>query len=675
MKKSKSALCLVTLAATCAVLASCNMPTKANDGTIFTYTTALGTTVSYTASDLEKSYQLGGKSASTEFDKVYEVLIRKYYEKPEMKASLSVAKTEANRLVAEQQQAAKNAGGNYKEELEKIFDKNNVKNLDELYDHFLYQEEKKNFENKYNNDYLDYIRDGSKGGLTSDDLFMKSSETYGAENKGWIREQVPMNIHHILVKVDAADGEYTQAEISEDNAKKLGLTITRLAGDSGSSGGGIRETFGEIAEAVSDDETSGKAYGELNEPTTKVMSSDLVPEFKLGMYAFETLYNKGYAATTGNEKEYYEKNVASLTPGLKQDATSASDIDTNQELEAGPGEGTTIHDFFAYGEKYDDGTNGIGQIPYGAAKALLESASITTDGSGNTVYEGKATFYPRNILFNKYFNKHNVCVITPNDIAYNTGNKEDADKKDGVVADTYKSLPGFQVNTKNIVALDENVLTDKDGNIVLAVRAGSGSSYQGVHLMVLKRSGLDLNGEFVKQAGTSRENISTLSEYYTMVKPGEEGYPTYGADKKDKDTYVNTNAGKDSSIYTTRQGRITNAVKTYNSALSTYIFQSLIEDGSIKFADETLGKRIRNYSITKRQSTKDDNYQTWVKNWKSYAQKLQRQNSLRDYKLPDDHKGSATQNKAMLSEVCAIGFKDHNDSNWLEGGKCYYVKQ
>jgi hypothetical protein len=40
--------------------------------------------------------------------------------------------------------------------------------------------------------------------------------------------------------------------------------------------------------------------------------------------------------------------------------------------------------------------------------------------NGNTVNEGNEAFYPRNVIFNKYFNKHNICVITPNAIMSNS---------------------------------------------------------------------------------------------------------------------------------------------------------------------------------------------------------------------------------------------------------------
>lgn len=682
MNKSKSALCLVTLLATCSALVSCNKPTQANDGTIFTYTTATGTTVSYTASELLGSYQQAGNSASTEFDKVYEVLIRKLYQTPEYATSLKTCEINAKKNVESQQQAASNSaetnGTSYKEELEKIFDSFSVDNIEELYDHYLYEEEKEQYETKYKNDNLAAVRDGSTEGLASKNYLMAASENYGIANKGWIKETMPMNYRHILVKVSASSGEYTQATISEDKgstageATKLATIIMRIAGANTTDGltnaSGARETFGSIA-GSSDDTGSAAMYGAFDDPTTT--STNFVPEFKLGSYAFQTLYSKAYENIADEEeKNYYNENKVTLMPGLKEGATQESDVDTNQVLDDS---GTTIYDFFKNGEKNDDGTyGGIGQIPYGAAVALLKAAKVTTDNNGNNVYEGKETFFPRNILFNKYFNKHNVCVITPNEIPYNDSSIN-ADFKDGVYSATYGNLAGFQFDTKNVLPqFEHNVLTNNEGNIVLAVRAGT-SDYQGVHFIVVQRDALDLKGSFYTPAIDDASTTATLSEYYTLDKPGDAGYPV-GTNGENKVTFVNYNNENDSAAWNSRQGKITSAVQNYNSSSNTYIFQKLVEDGTVKFTDEEMKARIENYSSTKRQSAMDDSFQTWSENWKSYAEMLEEQNRQRDYKLPAGHKGSSTDKNAMLSEVCAIGYGTHSGADWQEGGRCYYVK-
>ena len=81
MKKTKCALGLVALATSIMALTGCSRVNASKDGAILTYTDANGIRTSYTAEDLLQNYQSYSSSLSSEFDKVYEVLVRHYYEK------------------------------------------------------------------------------------------------------------------------------------------------------------------------------------------------------------------------------------------------------------------------------------------------------------------------------------------------------------------------------------------------------------------------------------------------------------------------------------------------------------------------------------------------------------------------------------------------------------------
>jgi hypothetical protein len=680
MKNKKSALALVAILVACGALTACDRATSDNSGSVLTYTDAQGNVVSYTAADLLESYQNSGSSISTEFDKIYEVLIRKYYEDDSQASVLSKLKKNATVDVETDKSNAKtNATSNkttYEEEFQKILDSNSCDNIDELYEYHLYKREKERYEQNYNDSNREALRDGASsanGGLLNNDdsKYLLNASSYGRLNKGWIKEQLPYHVRHILVKVSASAGEYTQGQLTEDassagEATKLSGVVMRLAGadpdNSGSKVATNRETFGEIAYNSSEDTSSATNFGELDNPMTKVMSSDLVPEFKLGIYAYETLYNEKTSSTT-----FGQSNVASLTPGLVEDATSTTQVDPDQTIDDN---GKTINQFFKDGETYDDSTSGIGQIPYGAAVALYNSAKITND-NGTPVYEGNATFYPRNILFNKYFNKHNVCVITPNDIAYNDSSI-DPESSDGVYNATYGALPGFSKNTTSELSkFTHNVLTDEQGHIVLAVRAGA-SSYQGVHFIVVQRSALDYYGNY---ASSTTDGVADLSQYYTYYRPGEESYPT-DTSGNDLTTYVKY-AEQQSSDYHTRASRISTAVNSYNTSLSTYVFSDLVSNGSLKFKDTSMEKRIQTYSVTKRQSSVDDNFTTWSNNWKTYAEMIEQQNIARNATFPTGYTGNSTSKDHMLSEVCAIGYTGADkatDADWQKGGRCYYVK-
>jgi hypothetical protein len=286
--------------------------------------------------------------------------------------------------------------------------------------------------------------------------------------------------------------------------------------------------------------------------------------------------------------------------------------------------------------------------------------------NGNTVNEGNEAFYPRNVIFNKYFNKHNICVITPNAIMSNStvsnvgadldsvkdqhgtqtnsdGNSRHVIKKQyykGAYSSLYGSLPGFQVDTTNVVSVTddngkaENVLTNSEKQIVLAVRVSS-SGYQGIHFIVVERSALsefglhaDVSGKVVENT-TAEEaktnNVATSSQYYTTYLPDSTNYPV---NKDSVQTYVDYNKPTSEDL-TTRSGNISTAIKGYNSALSTYQFQKLVEDGSITFNDSTLGDKMKTYSTIKRQSAIDSAFTTWSDNWKSYAETLAAQEAAR----------------------------------------------
>ncbi len=718
MNKKKCALGLVALLAATTGLASCDWPTKANNGIILTYTDATGQRVGYSAEELFGSYRQSSSSLSTEFDKVYEVLVRKYYDeiKTSTKADLE---TEAKQnVLSDKQKATTNANNNgttFEEELEKILDNADCDNVDELYQYHLYQLEKDKFQSDMyqtfgTHDVSVNGVEAMKNGVYVDPTTKKETETFpksdewGIGNDGWLLEQMPYHIRHILVKLASGQaGNFTQDKISESTSVDAGGETTKLANVLLSLAGGYvaddgliksatnPATFGEVAQQYSDD-GSASSYGEYG-IMSKTMASDLVHEFKLGTYVFETLYNKRTQTT-----DYGKNNAYRLAPGLqdgeKTTADKLSDIeDKDQKLNTIDGE-KSVYSFF--------NDKGVGQIPFGAAVALLDYAKEVKDDNGNVVNEDNDAFYPRNIIYNKYFNKHNVCVITPNAIASNmNSNYCDADTKNaaknsydtfannfgaesasenGVPSTQFASLPGFSRDTKNVVqGIGSNVLTDTQGNVILAVRAGA-SSYQGIHFIIVQRSGLsqyglkEENGQIVEateESATDKKSTS-LSDYYTTYTPSQDNYPK--AEGVERSTYVNYNV-QQTSDFNTRANTITDEIKGYNSNLNTYWFQYLVESQKesqkIEFTDDAkdIKSDIMTYCQTKRDSTLATNVTTWEDNWKEYAEQIAAQDEARA-------QGKDTATGSLLSEVCAIGYgkvDKSSDPNWQKGGACYYA--
>lgn len=753
MKKTKCALGLVAFATSIMALSGCSGATASKDGVIMTYTDANGNRTSYTAEDLLKNYQSYSSSLSSEFDKIYEVLVRHYYDQDAQSTKLASLKAEAtNKVLSDKQKAEKNAANNktsYEAEFQTYLDAAGADNVDELYQKYLYDEEKADFQNEIYNTYgtgddsvNGYVamKDGyyNAGGELKQ-AFPESKDAngyvWGRGSEGWLGTQMPYHIRHILIKLaGGGDKKYAQDRIAETaneggETTKLTSTLFRLAGATIGVDGKLttdtdRWTFGSIAKSFSDDEGSAKNFGEYG-IMEKTMAQDLVHEFKLGTYAFESLYS---------EREKASSEAYKLMPGLEEEATSAADIDNKQTL---LDSNTTVHDYFANFDDDNDGVaDGVGQIPFGAAIALYDTKKVVTDAAGNPVWnDNQDSFYPRNVIYNKYFNKHNVCVITPNVIGSNyksallddtsktaaagilAGYQLSADGK-SVTAEDFKgsysaqlgALPGFSVDTTNVLTgadFQHNVLTNEKGQVILAVRAGSGSSYQGIHFMTVERSalnkyGLKLDGnKYVEATAADLGNVTalgtvngktvekiaytgaatSLSDYYTPYSPNEVDYPKYD-DTKAVNTYVNFNK-TETSDWSDRVKTITSAITGFNGNLNTYYFQRLCESGAITFADKDLEDSIKNYSVTKRQSTVDDNFETWKRNWLEYAEMLEAQQAARF-----DNFG--TIKGELITELAAISYSQANQDVqnldvtvagttnlaglWKEGGACYYGK-
>ena len=753
MKKTKCALGLVAFATSIMALSGCSGATASKDGVIMTYTDANGNRTSYTAEDLLKNYQSYSSSLSSEFDKIYEVLVRHYYDQDAQSTKLASLKAEAtNKVLSDKQKAEKNAANNktsYEAEFQTYLDAAGADNVDELYQKYLYDEEKADFQNEIYNTYgtgddsvNGYVamKDGYyKTGNELKEAFPESKEgaefVWGRGSEGWLGTQMPYHIRHILIKLaGGGDKKYAQDRIAETaneggETTKLTSTLFRLAGATIGADGKLttdtdRWTFGSIAKSFSDDEGSAKNFGEYG-IMEKTMAQDLVHEFKLGTYAFESLYSAREKASS----EAYK-----LMPGLEEEATSAADIDNKQTL---LDSNTTVHDYFANFDDDNDGiADGVGQIPFGAAIALYDTKKVVTDAAGNPVWnDNQDSFYPRNVIYNKYFNKHNVCVITPNVIGSNyksallddtsktaaagilAGYQLSADGK-SVTTEDFKgsysaqlgALPGFSVDTTNVLTgadFQHNVLTNEKGQVILAVRAGAGSSYQGIHFMTVERSalnkyGLKLDGnKYVEATAADLGNVTalgtvngkavekiaytgaatSLSDYYTPYSPNEVDYPKYD-DTKAVNTYVNFNK-TETSDWSDRVKTITGAITGFNGNLNTYYFQRLCESGAITFADKDLEASIKNYSVTKRQSTVDDNFETWKRNWLEYAEMLEAQQAARF-----DNFG--TIKGELITELAAISYSQANQDVqnldvtvagttnlaglWKEGGACYYGK-
>ena len=710
MKKKKLTLGIAGALVAVSGLAACNEVTY-NEGVILSYKDSSGTSVNFTAKELFDDYLPSNSSASTVFKNVREVLIRNYYNQPDQKSALDKATREAKLKVnGVRESAQKNAdtnGTTYQVEWEKLLKSEGVENADELFDKKLLAEESDLFtKSYYTQSAYNAIRDGTRWtsnengntNLSTDELVKK----YGPVTKGYLAEKAPYHVSHILVKLtSASNNEHTQDTISEKEAQKLSAVVKGIAGVNNDQAGVTpalnRLRFGTLASELSEDDGSAKNYGDLG---IMDKSTGFVPEFKLGLYAFDALYNK---QTKNAAADSYRATVAkSILPDAEDDRYDADEIKTS----------------------FKD--RGIGTIPYGVFVALGKDEVAKNPNLGYPVNDNSATFYARNILFNKYMNSHQIAVITPNEIPFNQavgtrdaswekfdqaeGNPVYAVETDattglpntkGVPSATYAALPGFQTDTTDVLdGIGSNVLTNEKGQIVIAVRAGT-SGYQGIHFIVADRSALveyasyDENiGAFKEidkatyDAGKATKDVTAASEYYTMLDPARipsndtaassEGaadkyYPYYKVGENDyaaKSTFVNK-LQTTAPDYTANAEKVKDAVKSVVTDDSSYIFEELMVKGNVTFADSELGRSleelITTYIKTSRNSATIDAMESFDKDWRTYMEYLDQEDAERQM----NDKG----NQELISEVCAIGYGSEDAKNgtglWAKGGACY----
>lgn len=270
--------------------------------------------------------------------------------------------------------SASSNGTSYKEEQEKTFESEGVLDEEGLRNKWIAEEQVSQNKSDYG---LTYNGDTDK----NEQYHISETET-----KKFVETTRPYHVSHVLIKVDAGSGstDSYEGQISSDNAKKIGDVVESLVSS---------DTFGDTALRLSDD-SSNTSYGDLFGGSTTanplMKSTSYVNEFKLGLYSYEAFINKA-------TKDNTELKEALHVPGVNDD-------DINDELDATMGD-TELGQGKAFG------------IPLTVALDMRESAEQEKSNAGyEVVAESKggqvtANQYPRNILFNNYFNNHEINFI------------------------------------------------------------------------------------------------------------------------------------------------------------------------------------------------------------------------------------------------------------------------
>ena len=619
MKKSKLTKGLVAGFVASIALAGCGSVSK-KDNSILTFTNYDGEKVDIVTESMYKSYRENGGVISTFYDKVLEVLIRDYFKKDNPTLPITktyetikgLAEEDVKAAKAKATENSKNSGTTYDAEWQAILDGENVEDENELLEKYIYNQEK------------EVLEDALYADLTKNDN--------NTLKKEWIEGALPYHIRHVLAKVDSGAADYTRGTISSDQAKRisdLGLALT-LSND----------TFGGVAQRLSEDEGSAKLYGDVGLVTNKASTSgtfSMVTEFQMAIYVYDILYRG-------------------------RDAASA-------QYKSLIGEGATA-------TERADAFNHITKVPYEVFKFLATQENggygdVTTSPSKKIVGEGEEAVYPRNILWNKYLNHHDAFLITNEKVGdykadgtdYVVGTDVaadfDADKEsalltpvgaDEEIRPAADGKTGFRpvedvldgVLTAKVGA-GRYILTDEKANPIFGVR-----SEYGIHLIVIEKSAFDSN----------------LEDWYQVYSPKQAEYPTEDGVKLT--SYVNY-AGFDDSTMTQRASAVKDAIKGYDGTYQYKLYERLFveEKDRFNFEDASAKELVTEInSYINRQSKKNayDQEEGYDLAWDKYLLKIEEQQEERS-KL-----------RRIVPWGCAIGFTSSYTGDLYDvgTGACYY---
>lgn len=582
---------------------------------------------------------------------------------PKTDTMLSNVDTKINDLKNTWKTNARTNNTSYKEEQEKTFDSENVEDLDELREKYISQQQvEKNSQDFY---------EINANGVTDPSYTYYISEQM---TKDYVTNQAPYHVSHVLVKVDASsDGEgYWNGKITADNAKKIGNAVRMLASS---------DSFGSVAQLVSEDEGSAKMYGELVTTTEGSQSvamektTSYINEFKLGLYAYEAYLNPKTKAAEVNTAVRASLRV----PG--QAAVSSSfDYENDTAVSELITDGTLV------------GKNGAFGIPLSKAITLGYVADVEKNiVDGSKVDYASETQYPRNILFNNYFNYHGVNFLYDDSDTYEAEFLKDAievgahsdktiltlnDVKDKlpskyaeyeyvkgqlskIDAGKFKTVEGISDNLYNYdfdaftkksvltkIPTSKKILVEKDTdtNPVIIVRGGS-SGYQGIHFIVVN------NDPFVNSQNTYqyyRTNIPDASADPASAKSAD--YSTNPSLINYVKADINSN-----TTYNARRDAVVAAVKASDSNIDFRLYEENIKKfGADKF-NELLGDYagiINKYIKITKESSELGKNSSLDESWETYIQTL----ALQEEITP----------RGLVPEVCVSAFEGGNYGT-LEG--------
>jgi len=698
MKKLKKSLMFGISVVAMLSMASCGITAKDDLIISYDYTNSNGTTEtkqinaqSYYERYLEKNKK---DHAKAYYDTINEIAVRVSFQKGVgsngedgvLSSYLGTVNSEADKAIVVLKNKADEEGKSWHDYLYTLgYDNDSL--TDEQNEKLLWNDKQlESMKEKVKNEFQDRYQTWN----TSTDATQQKYNTVWGDD-GYITQNLPFAIRHILVKCGDSTDNFTSSSITSDQAKKLSRVINKLTNTDN-----VNSTFGSIAHDETDDTGSAGQNG------LYAMGSSLsfVNEFKLGIYAYEAIFNK-------NLSNSYNEFMTSMQTKY----------------------GTYVGFGLPENDKNVIENLGIGYVPFEAVD-LLDTYSDLEKKDSKEVNDGKTSYFPRNIIFNKYFNQHNLCFITNQSISKadptNT-NFVNSDTGVGIYSDLdskgdyknggtyskvsannhFRKVPGITND-----ADDVKILCDQNNNPILMSLNATSSG--GIHLMSIDRGFFD---GYVKDKAPSEFEVSTTDangntytvnqrEYYSPVLPiSSDGYhtvnnvsvpyynvgttagetdstlaPSYLDAKTNvvtpKRTFVNNDVKMNVAGYETYKSSTikteleTNSYASKLTDINTYDWLKTNVNLSIYNKDgkdsvaATAQNLVNMYEVNLRNTLNQTNNKTLSDAWDAYSTTLQKQNLAREY--------------GLIPETCALNFGDtvtkgpNGIGLYAKGGICYY---
>jgi len=503
------------------------------------------------------------------YDKVRELLVRASFEdvttdsdaskKLDVKTAYATLKTQASNKLEEQKTAARKSakenGTSYSDEMDVIYSAYSCEDEEGLYQHFLYELEEEQLKEAIVDSptQLKILRDGS------------------ATEDGWLKSAKPYHIKHMLVKIDGGEKEFTRATISIAEAQNLSKVVDLLVNGS---------KFDDVAGNSKLNADSATQLGDVGIMTNEAKSGQLtmVPEFQLGIYKIDKLVN----------------------------GASGADLGFDAKVNLGSGD-KTVSDVLA--------DNGIAKVPYKAFVKLGETAEYPKANEDSKLQNTNSCVFPRNVIWNKYLNNHNVFVIV---------NADDSESTNiGVDTTEFTKLYKGSINTtgNQYVAGEKSgfnsngYLCDEQGKVLFGVR-----TEYGIHFIKIQKSAFD----------------DDLASYYPYELTSE---------VKSADAYENfvTAVDNKSSTYDTRFGLIKDSIQGTAETeyrLYSYLKDYCINKGIIDVTDASTKSLLERIDLDI-ETIKEDNAYKQAKGlqsvWESHLRIVELQNQKRSEQYEDGY--------------------------------------